>query len=141
MTREEIVQLFERRDVAWNRHDAAALAADYTEDAIAESPIQGKLNGRPRIGEVYANWMTAFPDLVYKTNDLIIDGSRVAQFFTITGTQSGAFGNIPATGRKFIITGALLFTLTDDGRITHNRRVYDVTNFLVQLGALKTRVD
>lgn len=139
MTREEIVAMFERRDQAWGRRDAAALEADYTEDAVAESPIHGRLVGRRRIGEIYSHWMTAFPDVVSKTNDLVIDGHRVVQFVTMSGTQSAAFGNIPATGRKFQITGALFFTLNDEGRITQNRRLYDVTNMLVQLGALRTK--
>jgi steroid delta-isomerase-like uncharacterized protein len=139
MTREQIVALFARRDQAWNSRDWAALASDYLEDATAESPMQGTLVGRERIGEVYANWMTGFPDLVVKTEDLIIDGNRVAQIVTITGTHTGPFGGVPAIGRKFHVTGALLFTLSDDGRIIHNRRVYDVTKMLVQLGALRMK--
>ena len=141
MTREEIVALFTRRDQDYNRRDAQALAADHAEDAIAYSPMQGKLEGRRRIQEVFESWFSAFADLRFTTDELVIDGHRVAQFVTIAGRQTGPFGALPATGRKFQITGAWLYTLDEAGRIIQDRRVYDVTSMLVQLGALKTKVD
>jgi steroid delta-isomerase-like uncharacterized protein len=139
MTREQIVALFERRNADWNRHDTAAIAAYHAEDAIGESPIQGRMDGRSRIQEGYASWMTAFPDARMVTDDILVDGHRVAQFFTMTGTQKGTFGGLAPSGRKFQISGAFLATLTPDGHIAHDRRVYDVTNMLVQLGALRTK--
>ncbi len=139
MTRDDIAALFARRNDAWQRRDASALAADYAEDAVAESPIQGRLQGRARIREVYQQWMTAFPDLVLSTDDIVVDGNRAAQFITMTGTHAGAFGGIAATGRTFQINAVLLFTLTDDGHITHSRRVYDNLNMLLQIGALQAR--
>jgi len=34
---------------------------------------------------------------------------------------------------------AMLATVADGGKITYERRIYDVTHLLVQLGALKTK--
>ena len=39
MTREEITTMFKRREAAWRAHDAAALAADHSSDAVVISPI------------------------------------------------------------------------------------------------------
>jgi steroid delta-isomerase-like uncharacterized protein len=139
MTRDEIVALFERRNEHWNRHDAAAVAALHEDDAVAESPISGRLVGRRSIEHAYAIWMDAFPDNAIVTDEIVIDGDRVAQFFTLTGTQTGAFGGMPATGRKMQITGVFLATLSPNGRIARDRRLYDVTNMLVQIGALRTK--
>jgi steroid delta-isomerase-like uncharacterized protein len=139
MTRDEIVALFDRRTEAWNRHDAAATAAYHAEDAIGESPVQGRMIGRQRIQDGYTTWMTAFPDVKIVTDDVLVEGSRVVQFFTMTGTQKGSFHGLPATGRKFQITGVFLATIDDGGLITHDRRLYDVTNMLVQLGALRAK--
>jgi steroid delta-isomerase-like uncharacterized protein len=139
MTRADVMALFKRRDAAWNRHDAAALAADHAEDAVGESPLQGRLVGRARIHAVYDEWFTAFPDLKWRSDDLVVDGNRAVQFFTMAGTHTTALGGIPATGRKFHIAGAFFATLDDDFKITHDRRVYDVTSLLVQLGALRTK--
>ena len=137
MNREDILALFDRRSEAWARRDAAALAADHAETAISESPMQGQLQGRRRIHEVYAAWFTSFPDLVFTSKGLLIDGDRVAQFFNIRGTQTAPFGGVPVTGRRFEINGALLYTFGPDGRFAHEQRVYDVTGLLVQLGVLK----
>jgi steroid delta-isomerase-like uncharacterized protein len=139
MTRKEIVALFGHRDAAWQRGDVEALTNTHAEHGIAHSPMQGRLEGRARIRAVYADWFSAFPGLTFITDSMLIDGNRVAQFFSISGTHSGTFGGVPATGRKFHITGAWLFTLADDGQIVEDRRVYDVTNMLVQIGALRAK--
>jgi steroid delta-isomerase-like uncharacterized protein len=137
MNREEIVALFARRIDAWARRDAAALAADHAEDAVSDSPMQGRLEGRRRIHDVYANWFASFPDLVFTSKEILVDGDRVAQFFNIRGTQTAPFGGVPATGRRFDVNGALLFTIGKDGLFVAEQRVYDVTAMLVQLGVLK----
>ena len=40
MTRDQIAALFARRDADFSRRDAAALAADYADDATIDSPIK-----------------------------------------------------------------------------------------------------
>ncbi|MGQ0732754.1 MAG: ester cyclase [Acidobacteriota bacterium] len=137
MSREDIVALFARRDEAWAKRDAAALTATHAEDAVAESPMQGRISGRARIGNVYTTWFRSFPDLTFTSRELIIDGSRVAQFFHVRGTQTAPFGGIPATGRRIEVGGAWLYTIGTDGLIAQDERVYDVTGILVQLGMLK----
>jgi steroid delta-isomerase-like uncharacterized protein len=137
MNRGDIDALFARRSDAWARKDAAALAADHAETSTADSPMQGRLEGRARIQEVYANWFTSFPDLVFTSKAVVVDGDRVAQFFNIRGTQTAPFGGVPATGRRFDINGALLYTIGPDGLFVQEQRVYDVTGMLVQLGLLK----
>jgi hypothetical protein len=89
MTRDEIVAMFERRNADWNRHDPAAVAAYHEEDAVGESPIQGRMLGRKSIMDGYATWLSAFPDVTIVTDDIVVEGTRVAQFFTMSGTQKG----------------------------------------------------
>ena len=139
LSREAIVALMTRREDGWRRRDADALAADHAPDAIGESPLSGKLVGRDRLRQAYQAWFTAFPDIVMKTEELLIDGHRAVRFFTVTGTQAAPFGGVPSSGRRINITGAWLYTLDDEGQIVHDRRVYDVTTMLVQLGALRTK--
>jgi steroid delta-isomerase-like uncharacterized protein len=137
MTRDEIAALFSRRVAAWERKDAIALAADHAEDAIAESPVQGRIVGRARIQQVYGDWMRSFPDLSFTQNELLVDGAQIAQFFKIRGTHTAPFGGIPAMGRRFEINGVLLFTLGPGDLFVHELRLYDVTKMLMQLGVLK----
>lgn len=139
MTRGEIAALFARRQEAWQRRDATALASDHADDAIAESPMQGHLQGRSRIHLVYSSWFGSFPDLAFTSRELLIDGHRVAEVYEVTGTQSAAFGGVPATGRRVEFKGVWLYTLSAEGMIVADERLYDVTNVLVQLGVLRTK--
>lgn len=141
MDRQDIVAIFARRDRAWAAHDAAALAAFHAEDAVGDSPMQGRLEGRARIHGVYEAWLRAFPDLTFTSLDLVIDDFKVAQFFSIRATQAAPFGGIPSTGRRIDFNGAWLYTLARNGLIIADRRFYDVTTLLMQLGMLKAKPD
>ena len=139
MSREAVAALFQERDRAWQRRDATALAERHAEHATWDSPMQGRIEGRARIQQLYQTWFQAFPDLVFATTDLIIDGNRAVQFFNVSGTQAGPFAGVPPTGRKIQFNGVSLYELDDSGQIVHNRFLYDLTTLLVQLGVLKTR--
>lgn len=82
---------------------------------------------------------SAFPDIVYTSNDLIIDGNRVAQFFGVRGTQSKPFGGVPPTGRRIDVSGVCLFTIGPNGKFVREQRLYDVSGLMMQLGMLKMK--
>lgn len=138
MTREAIVALFDRRQEAINQHDVTALAALHSEACVIESPMSGTVHGREAIGKVYETWMTAFPDLVGSQEDLVIDGDRVAQLTTLVGTDTGGFMGLAPSNKKFRIPLVVVCTVAD-GQIVQERRVYDFTGMLVQIGVLKAR--
>ena len=138
MTRDEVVAILRRRDRAWIDRDADALAADHAEDAVVESPTHGTLTTREAIRNVYAMWFDAFPDLKFIQDDLIVEGDRAALFFTSTGTHMKPFASVPATGRHVSIRGVFMMTFRD-GLIVHEKRYYDSTSLLVQIGMLKAK--
>lgn len=138
MTRKKIEAFFERRQQAWNRLDAAALAADHTEEGVVESPTAGRHVGREKIESVYGTWFAAFPDLVFKSEDLVIDGERVALFFTGTGTHKGPFFGLSATNKRIEVRGVFFYKLNGD-KIAYERRIYDFTGLLIQIGILKAK--
>lgn len=139
MTRDEIERFVRRRETAWNNHDLLALTSDHTEDCVIESPTHGSLTTPGRIREVYATWFDAFPDLVVSYDDLVVEGDRAVVFFTTKGTHIKPFASIPPSGRRVEIRGALLFWLKE-GRIVREKRLYDATSLMLQIGALKARV-
>ena len=138
MTRDEISAFMARRDEAWRKLDAAALAADHAPDGDVISPTGGVLEGREEIERIYSLWFRAFPDFAMERSDLLIDGDRAVLLATITGTHSGDFFGLAASGRRVQVFTALIYTLAD-GLIVHERRVLDFTGVLVQVGVLKTR--
>ena len=137
MTREEIAALPDRREEGWRRHDPKILAGAYAHDAVVESPISGISNGTREIEESYERLFRAWSPLEHLLREeVLVDGERVVTCFEVRGTHSVEFFRLPPTGRKFTIRGVNLMTVAD-GRILHERRVYDFTGLLVRLGVLK----
>jgi steroid delta-isomerase-like uncharacterized protein len=139
MPREEILALFANREKAIARLDASALARDHAEDGVVDSPAAGgPVSGRIAIENTYKTFFQAFPDLKTETEDLIIDGNRVAWFFKVSGTQRGGFMGLPPTGKAFSVPSVFYYVLRD-GQIVHERRIYDFTGILIQVGLLKAK--
>jgi predicted ester cyclase len=138
MTRDDIMALFARRRDAMVRRDAVTLMADYAEDAVAESPWVGTVKGREAIEQAWRAVFSACPDQVFHEEELLVDGDRAALLGTAAGTDLGGFMGLAPTGKPFRITIVYLFTF-DDRHIVHERRIYDFTGMLVQIGVLKAK--
>jgi uncharacterized protein (TIGR02246 family) len=138
MTREEIFALFARREAAWRARDAAALTADHAQDGVVVSPTGGVLEGLSEIERIYRVWFTAFPDLIFTTEDLLVDEDRAALLCRITGSHAGEFFAMPPTGRRIEVSGCFIYRL-QDGLIVHERRILDFTGLLVQVGVLRAK--
>ena len=139
MTRDEILGVLNGRTDAWRRLDVSALVADYAPDAVVESPLAGgSTQGVEQIKQVFQTYFTAFPDLEIDVADVLIDDQRAAVFATFTGTDRGGFMGMPPTGRRVTIPVAFLYEFKD-GKIVRDRRMYDFTGVLIQVGTLKAK--
>ncbi|MBI3047861.1 MAG: ester cyclase [Acidobacteria bacterium] len=138
MTRDEIAAFFARRQELYDNLDAAGLAADYADEAIIDSPSAGVHRGRKAVEQALRTVFGAFLDLKVRTEGLLIDGDRVAQVLAVEGTHIGEFMGMPPTGKPFRFTGVFLFEL-EGGKIVRERRIYDFTGVLVQIGLLKAK--
>jgi steroid delta-isomerase-like uncharacterized protein len=138
MTRDEIVSLLERRFTALANRDLTTLMTVHDPKGVVDSPLGGHATGTDAIRKVYDSWFLSFPDAQFEMEPPIVDGDRVAQVATVTGTDSGGFMGLPPTGKKFSMPMVFLFTMRD-GMIQHERRVYDFTGLLIQLGVLKAK--
>jgi steroid delta-isomerase-like uncharacterized protein len=138
MTRAQIEAMFERRLKAFEDLNALALAGDYAEDCVVESPLGGVQHGREAAHTVIRAFFDAFVDLKTRLDCQLIDGQRVTQVLAFEGTHIGMLLGVPPTGKHFQFTGVLFFEL-GNGEIVHERRIYDFTGLLVQIGALKAK--
>jgi steroid delta-isomerase-like uncharacterized protein len=131
---------FARRIEAMNRHDSTELSRLHAQDGVVDSPLAGGLaQGREAIERVYESFMRAFPDVTMRQEALVIDGDRGVLVARLTGTDSGGFMGLPPTNRSFSVTMVLLDDFKD-GLIARERRIYDFTGLLVQLGVVKTKL-
>jgi steroid delta-isomerase-like uncharacterized protein len=138
MSRDDAVAFFGLQQQRWNDRDADALARSHSEDGTVVSPIFRTVQGRPEILASYRTLFATFPDWHYIGQQLLVDGDHVAQQFLVNATHSGEFMGIPGSGRKFEIQGVRLIEMKD-GLIAYERRYYDFTGLLIQLGILRSK--
>ena len=129
--------MFERRLAAFDRHDAATLAADYAADCVIESPSGGTHHGPAAAEQVLRHVFDAL-EVKLSRQSVLIDGDSVAEVVSIEGHDTGRFLGLPPTGKSFRVQGVFLYDLKD-GRIARERRIYDFTAMLVQTGLLKAK--
>lgn len=130
---------FDRRQDAMSRLDAGELATFHAANGVLESPFAGgPAHGRDAIEQVYRAFFGAFSTAVIKQEDLLIDGDRAVLLLHIDGTNHGGLMGLAPTERPFSIS---LVSLCEfhDGLIARERRVYDFTGLLIQVGAIKVK--
>ena len=138
MTRQQMLDFFKHRDDAYDDLDAAALAADYSPHAVIESPTGGTHTGPEAAERTFRVIFSAFLDLTTKVENRLIDGNTAVTVVSIEGTHIGDFLGLPPTGKRFIMPAVFFYQL-EDGKIVRERRIYDFTGMLVQIGVLKAK--
>jgi predicted ester cyclase len=138
MTRDEIVDLFGRRNAAFADHDADGIAELCAETCVVESPLGGTHQGRAAVAQVFTAFFEAFDDATLALDDLIIDGENVVQVGTLSLTDTGGLMGMEPSGKPAQLPIVVVCRVAD-GLIVHERRIYDFTGLLVQIGVLKAR--
>jgi steroid delta-isomerase-like uncharacterized protein len=138
LTRDEVTALFERRQDAFDNLDADALLGDYAHDCVVESRVAGTLRGPAAVDRARRAWFEAFPDLKFRTDRLIIDGTHVVQLLTLEGTDIGGLMGLAPSGKSFKAPAVFVYEFRDR-KIVHETRIYDFTGVLVQIGLLKAK--
>ena len=139
MSHEEQLNLCRQWEEAFFlRRDLRALAELYSEDAVVESPIAGTLTGREAVLDAHNTVFASFPDMVWTSETALVDDERAAIVGEAKGTYTGTIMGLPATGRPYRIRMVFLLDIRD-GHIVRDRRVYDFTGLLVQVGVMKAK--
>jgi len=82
-----------------------------------------------------ATLRAAFPDARFTIDDMVGEGDKLADRYTISGTHQQPFLGIPATGKKVHLAGITIVRISG-GKITKRWAVTDQLSLLQQLGAL-----
>lgn len=139
MAGEDIQAFLAKRQRALAQLDVTALSDLYAEDVVFDSPAGGgTTKGRHAVENIYRSWFEAFPDFKLRDEEYVVEGGQVAHIAKGEGTNAGGFMGLPATGKRFQINLAWIFTI-ENGKITRERRIYDFTGMLVEIGVLKAK--
>jgi predicted ester cyclase len=125
-----------------NRHDAAAAAAFYADDARNH----GRTVGRAGMQKVFEGLFSVFPDFHYRIEEATAAGDRVVCKVMMTGTHrgqptlpevfSGMLKGVAPTGNRVEVLQFHSFGVRG-GRIAEHAAVRDDLGMLMQLGLVK----
>lgn len=126
-----------RYAAAWSSQNPASVASFYNEQGSLVVNGGASSVGRSAITETARGFMTAFPDMVVKMDQVTRNGSHVIFRWTWTGTNTGPGG----TGKPVRINGYEEWTIGADGLIAESKGHYDEAEYQRQLksGALPVR--
>ena len=111
----------------------AKIMLDYCDDAVVNDPLFGKaLVGKAAIAIHKTAEMIALSDVEMNVTDRWTMGSDLVAIWEVTGTHSGPYYNLPATGRRISISGATVVTRRD-GKIAQETLYYDAAEMRRQL--------
>lgn len=134
----DIQTLFEQRNQAWARRDPAALASGYADDAVVSSPMFARAEGRTAIQQSFTALFHVFPDWQISLEEPCVTGDRAMQVCRVRATQHGDFMGIAGSGKRVEFDCVLIYDF-ENGRISRERRIYDFTGMLIQLGVLRSK--
>ena len=144
MTHDEIRRFLERYLHAWERQDIDALIDCYTPDAEIVSPMFHTKRGESEIEASFQDVFKIFGDVSMQIDDVVIDTQpeagevRAVLIMTSHATHRGEIFGLAGSGRRVETQMMFAFRFAGD-RIASERRLYDFTGVLVQLGVLKAK--
>jgi len=101
---------------AWCSRSAEAVANFYAEDAISIINAEEPAVGRVAIAEAMQQFITAFPDLVVRMDDLRSGGKQAIYLWTLVGTHRATENFVKISGwQNWILADGLLIARADGG--------------------------
>jgi predicted ester cyclase len=116
-----------------NRKNIDLIEELFSEDFLNHTPPQGISSDRSGMRAVFSMMHVAFPDGVVKVEDQVSGGDKVWTRKTVSGTHTGLFGRIAASGNKIAFTVVDVLTIRR-GKMVEHWSLVDRLSFLRQLG-------
>ncbi|MEP6537373.1 MAG: ester cyclase [Bryobacteraceae bacterium] len=126
----EAVRIFARRYTeAWCSQDPARVAAFFATDGSLCINNGETAVGRDAITEVARGFMTAFPNLQVRMDDLLAERGGVVYHWTLNGTNCGPGGS----GRRVCVSGFEEWQMEAGGLIGSSSGYFDAASYQRQL--------
>ena len=136
MKNKEVIRRFDEEII--NQRNLAALDEFVAQDVIDHNVPPGfppGIEGKRRFLSLFLN---AFPDLhITIEGDIIAEGDKVAERWTLEGTHQGELFGIPATGKRIRVSGMSISRFVDGKQVEH-WAINDQLGMMQQLGVIPT---
>jgi len=134
ITEEESQAFTDRVLEMWNKANIAIVDEVYAPEIVRHDcgvpiDIVGLENAKNHLG----NFFNAFPDLNITVDETIVAGNKMAQRWTMTGTNTGHMGDMPPTGKNVRFSGISIVHMVN-GKAVEIWDFYNVLDMMQQLG-------
>lgn len=121
----EIRELWKAHSMAEDRRDIAGLIATLTPDCVYEVyPGGARWEGHAGATRFYTELLTAFPDVHFDLQHIVIGPQGVCEEARVTGTQQGLWLKRPATGERVDFRVVIFFPWDPARRKFAGERVF-----------------
>ena len=137
MTSQERIAAFRRVwDGVWHSRRAPEVITEaYADDFLQHISSLATPIDRSNWINFVQGWQKAFPNGRMEITDIIAEGDKLWCYWTSTGTHSGTYLGIPASGKDVRYQGVDIYRFAGD-KIAECWAVPDVLTLLRQLGAI-----
>ncbi len=120
-----------------NAHDLDGLMSTFGSNGFYDDePWAEHHQGLDAVRSYYEGLLRAAPDFQIKVKRHHLTEDGVVLEVQLTGTHSGAWRGLPATGRRFSFPLCAFFTFDEGDRLAGERIYYDRATVLQQMGVL-----
>jgi steroid delta-isomerase-like uncharacterized protein len=106
------------------------------DDLVEHEETPGLAPTKEGVLEFFRMYRAAFPDLRFEPEDVLPSGDKVVTRVRATGTNTGDFMGMPATGKRMDIELIDIVRFEDDGLGHEHWGVADVMTMMQQLGVV-----
>ena len=135
MSIEENKIIVRRYQDIYNSNNLDDLLEVVSEDLLTPKIMPGIQSGIEGAKVAHQIMLTGFTDYQTVIDDLFAEGDKVVARITMSGTNTGTFMGIPATGKHVEFTGIYIARIAD-GKIVEHWGEEDAVSLLTQLGAM-----
>ncbi len=121
----EVRELWKAHSIAEDRRDIAGLIATLTDDCVYEVfPGGTRWEGHPGAVRFYTELISAFPDIHFDLQNIVIGPQGVCEEAKVTGTQKGKWLDRRPTGQKVEFGAVIFFPWDLEKKKFKGERVY-----------------
>ena len=131
--KERVAQFYEQ---VVNAHNVDMVDSFCATDFVDHNPdMNHSGKGIDDLKATFREFFTAFPDVHMTPNFMVAEGDKVIAHITVTGTNTGAMGSMPSTGKSMNVNGIDIIQISGD-KATERWGFFDNMKMMMQLGMM-----
>jgi steroid delta-isomerase-like uncharacterized protein len=119
-----------------NAGDIDGFGRQLADDFVEHEELPGIPPTKAGVVQYFGMMLAAFPDMRMEVEDVIASGDKAVARVTVSGTNTGEFMGMPATGKSVAVKLIDITRFGDDGLAREHWGVVDQLAMMQQLGVI-----